>query len=92
MDIVSIGFSPSPERIVVLDFSAPLIMQPNRLVVPFPKESNRLLGPILPFQPTVKYYSHGSQTIPKISFLAVQINKTKIETYSLIYMLSIGSY
>ena len=54
VDIISIGFSPTADRIVFMDFSTPLIVQPNRLVVPFPKEESRLLATVMPFQSMVR--------------------------------------
>lgn len=36
-----------------IDLSVPIIIEPYKLVVPWPEEENRLLAPIRPFQPLV---------------------------------------
>ena len=44
------------ERFLMADPAVVHQIEPFRLVVPWPKEQNRLLAPILPFQPTVSVY------------------------------------
>lgn len=48
--ITIFGLVLSISKYEVMDVSAPVLMEPYRLIVPWPKEQSRLLAPIRPFQ------------------------------------------
>ena len=52
-DISALGFAPSLNYSLI-DLSVPVLIQPYRLIVPWPDEESRLLAPIRPFQPAVR--------------------------------------
>ena len=47
------GVISSHAKYLTCDLSIPAMMEPNYIVVPWPKEESRLLAPIRPFQPPV---------------------------------------
>ena len=47
------GVISSHSKFQQCDLSTPIMIEPFGLVVPYPKEENRLLAPIRPFQPIV---------------------------------------
>ena len=51
-----LGFLPSQARNKLVDLSVPFMMEPYRIIVPWPKEESRLLAIIRPFQPEVDWY------------------------------------
>ena len=51
--MVALAVVISHARSLVLDISSYVMIEPFRLLVPWPKEVNRLLAPIRPFQPPV---------------------------------------
>ena len=53
-DILAIGLVASPLAYSQVDISVPVMMEPFRLIVPWPEEESRLLAPIRPFQPIVR--------------------------------------
>ena len=54
-----------------VELSFPIYMEPYRLVVPWPKEENRLLAPIRPFQPWVSYTNYIDCSILYLCFFAL---------------------
>ena len=52
-DLAPYGILPSPSKYEVIDTTVPFLIEPYRLVVPWPKPESRLLAPIRPFQPLV---------------------------------------
>ena len=50
------GLVATPERYKQLDVTVPAMIDPYRLVVPWPKEKSRLLAPVRPFQPIVNLF------------------------------------
>ena len=54
-DITALGLVAVPEIVKLIDASVPVMMNPLRLLVPWPEEESRLLAPIRPFQLTVNY-------------------------------------
>jgi len=50
----ALGFAPSLNYSQI-DLSVPVMIQPYRLIVPWPDEESRLLAPIRPFQPVVRH-------------------------------------
>ena len=52
-DIFAIGLVASASAYSQIDITVPVMMEPFRLIVPWPKEESRLLAPIRPFQPIV---------------------------------------
>ena len=54
MDLSAFGLDGMDhEWIKVIDLSVPVMVLPNKLIVPWPKEESRLLASIRPFQPLV---------------------------------------
>ena len=49
----ALGIVASPAYIKQVDISLPVLIDPYRLFVPWPKEESRLLAPIRPFEPVV---------------------------------------
>ena len=56
-DIAPNGFGMAWSKYQVVDLSVPIMIEPYRIVVPWPKEQSRLLAPIRPFQPLVSGHS-----------------------------------
>jgi hypothetical protein len=56
-DISALGFAPSLNYSLI-DLSVPVLIQPYRLIVPWPDEESRLLAPIRPFQPAVRHVAN----------------------------------
>ena len=52
-DVLVTGLALSHARFLISDPSTCILIEPLRLLVPWPKEQSRLLAPILPFQPAV---------------------------------------
>ena len=52
-DIFAIGLVASASAYSQIDITVPVMMEPFRLIVPWPEEESRLLAPIRPFQPIV---------------------------------------
>ena len=52
-DVAAFGIITTYDKFLVLDISVPLIIEPHRIIVPWPKEESRLLATIRPFQPLV---------------------------------------
>ena len=53
VDITPIGVDMIHDVYQKIDVSFPVLMDPYRLIVPWPDEESRLLAPIRPFQPLV---------------------------------------
>ena len=50
------GMVPSHSKYLLTDFTVPLLSDPFRMIVPWPKEQSRLLAPVRPFQYPVGVY------------------------------------
>ena len=53
VDVSVFGVVQSISKFLLVDMTVPVMIQPFRLVVPFPKEESRLFAMIRPFQPMV---------------------------------------
>ena len=68
VDISAIGVDMLHHVFQKIDVSVPVMIEPYRLVVPWPDEESRLLAPIRPFQPLVNdiYHNFSSKLFFKI--------------------------
>ena len=56
VDISAIGVDMLHNVFEKVDISVPVMIEPYKLVVPWPDEESRLLAPIRPFQPLVNNF------------------------------------
>ena len=49
-DFLVLGFVASETKNKLVDLSVPFMIEPHRIIVPWPKEESRLLAIIRPFQ------------------------------------------